>query len=63
MAKYKEEWQCPCGAVKKFDAFAAAHWRDLVSSSCDCGRISYLRAGCIVRTIQPKGKRRVKATV
>lgn len=48
--KVEDGWDCTwCGKHEAFGVWVAAHWRELLSHTCECGAEHDLKAGVIRR--------------
>lgn len=50
-------FRCPCGEGHEFSAYVFAHWHDLLTFECKCGKAYDLRRGVAT---ERKSKRRKK---
>lgn len=40
-------FKCACGKEHLLGAYVAAHWNELLTHSCECGRKNYVRGGVV----------------
>lgn len=51
-------YQCPCGVVHKATSWAAAHWDEVLTTTCDdCGAENTIRRGRVIVSKKPRKTR------
>jgi hypothetical protein len=43
----KDGFTCECGKAHKYSAYVAAHWRERLLHTCDCGAKHSIREGIV----------------
>jgi len=54
MTKPAKGYKCECGKFNEFHAWVYAHWNELITHHCECGRKNYLCEGDVARTMKPR---------
>jgi hypothetical protein len=47
-------WHCDCGATRRFDAYAAAHWHEPLTHTSSCGVVRVFLGGRATRYAKVK---------
>jgi hypothetical protein len=48
-----DTWHCHCGAAHKFGGYAAAHWCETLTHTCECGTVRDFYAGRVKKETRP----------
>lgn len=57
----KLTYLCPCGVSHLAGAWAAAHWSEELTHTCDaCGRLNTIRNGWVLRSKKPRQRQQAR---